>query len=182
MPHRAYLDTELLDAAAPEIARVVRQLDGGLLRYEATPDPVQLAGLEIPVAHLLVYLLRIYRLGTLLAVRAGRKGAPGTGISTESWETNMRQALAHDGALHSELSDLGMVLLRVLAAHESGTAPAGDVLEDHAEAGAAHKLKVKIPLIPLFLDYEAEMEVGAKIDLSRVWKSLVDWLRGRPRT
>ena len=55
------------------------------------------------------------------------------------------------------------------------------MLDDHAEAGAAHKIKVKIPLIPLFLDYEAEIEVGAKLDLGQVWKRLLGWLRGRPR-
>lgn len=178
-PHRAYLDTALLVAAAPEIARLTQELDTGLLRYEAAPDEGQLARMEPLVAHLAVYLIRIYRLGGLPSVRAGRERAPSqTGIPREHWESAMRQRLAQDMALRSELSDLGMVLLRVLAAQGNEAEPRTDLLKDHAQAGATHKLKFKIPLIPLFLDYEGEIEVGGKFDLGRLWSRVRAWLRG----
>jgi hypothetical protein len=182
MPHRAYLDTELLEAAAPEIARLTRQIDTDLLRYETTPDAGQLAKLEPPVARLVVYLVRVYRLGALLPIRAGRGGMPrGTGLPPEHWEANLRQTLAQQTALRSELNDLGLALLRAMAAQEGGgVAPAGTGLPGHTEASTAHKLKVKVPLIPLFLDYEAEFEVGAKFDLGRLWQRVLHWFQGEP--
>lgn len=41
------------------------------------------------------------------------------------------------------------------------------------ELDAKHKLKITIPIIPLILDYEGEVELGTRINLKAAWKKLV---------
>lgn len=42
-----------------------------------------------------------------------------------------------------------------------------------AQLDAVHKLKVTVPLIPFFLDYEGELEIGTNIELRRLWEALI---------
>ncbi|MBD2130228.1 hypothetical protein NDI39_15420 [Microcoleus sp. ZQ-A2] len=43
------------------------------------------------------------------------------------------------------------------------------------ELDAKHKLKITIPIIPLILDYEGEVELGAGINLKGAWQKLVQF-------
>ncbi len=46
------------------------------------------------------------------------------------------------------------------------------------ELDAKHKLKVTLPIIPLILEYEGELELGTGINLKRAWQKLVVQFRG----
>lgn len=41
---------------------------------------------------------------------------------------------------------------------------------DDPSLGIKHKVKVSIPIIPLFLDYEAELDLGAEFNLKLLWE------------
>jgi tRNA U34 5-carboxymethylaminomethyl modifying enzyme MnmG/GidA len=41
---------------------------------------------------------------------------------------------------------------------------------DDPSVGIKHKVKVSIPIIPLFLDYEAELELGTEFNLKLLWE------------
>jgi hypothetical protein len=43
------------------------------------------------------------------------------------------------------------------------------------ELDAKHKLKITIPIIPLILDYEGEVELGTGINLKAAWQKLVQF-------
>ena len=42
-----------------------------------------------------------------------------------------------------------------------------------------HKLKYSIPIIPLILSYEGEVELKGGLDLKRAWQGLKSWLQGK---
>jgi hypothetical protein len=42
-----------------------------------------------------------------------------------------------------------------------------------------HKLKYSIPIIPLILSYEGEVELKSGLNLKKVWQNLKARLRGR---
>ncbi|MBD1889191.1 hypothetical protein [Coleofasciculus sp. FACHB-SPT9] len=46
------------------------------------------------------------------------------------------------------------------------------------ELDAKHKLRVTLPIIPLILEYEAELELGTGINLKAAWQKLVVPFRG----
>lgn len=39
---------------------------------------------------------------------------------------------------------------------------------------ARHKLKVTIPIVPVLLSYEGELELNSRLDLAAVWQALQD--------
>lgn len=43
-----------------------------------------------------------------------------------------------------------------------------------------HKLKFTVPIVPLVLAYEGEVELNSKLNLQRAWEWLIDKLRGGP--
>jgi hypothetical protein len=43
---------------------------------------------------------------------------------------------------------------------------------------AKHKLRVTLPIIPLVLEYEGELELGTGINLKAAWQKLVVRFRG----
>ena len=46
------------------------------------------------------------------------------------------------------------------------------------ELDAKHKLKVSLPIIPLILEYEGELEIGTGINLKAAWQNLLVRFRG----
>jgi hypothetical protein len=46
------------------------------------------------------------------------------------------------------------------------------------ELDAKHKLKVTVPIIPLLLEYEGELELGTGINLKAAWQNLLVRFRG----
>jgi hypothetical protein len=42
-----------------------------------------------------------------------------------------------------------------------------------------HKLKYSIPIIPLILSYEGEVELKGGLDLKKSWQGLKSWLQGK---
>lgn len=43
-----------------------------------------------------------------------------------------------------------------------------------------HRLKVTLPLLPFFLSYEGEMELGQGLNLEMLWEKMKGWVRGTP--
>ena len=61
-----------------------------------------------------------------------------------------------------------------------GTSQAVSELVEMVEAphlDVAHKLKLTVPIIPLLLDYEAEVQLGSRLNLETAW----EWLRKKSR-
>ncbi|MBM3175607.1 MAG: hypothetical protein FJZ93_07785 [Chloroflexi bacterium] len=50
---------------------------------------------------------------------------------------------------------------------------------DEPRLDVKHKLKITLPLIPLLLGYEGELELGSKMNLAVVWKRLATAVQGR---
>jgi hypothetical protein len=42
-----------------------------------------------------------------------------------------------------------------------------------------HKLKYSIPIIPLILSYEGDVELKGGLDLKKAWQGLKSWLQGK---
>ncbi|NEP40525.1 MAG: hypothetical protein F6K35_15290, partial [Okeania sp. SIO2H7] len=57
-----------------------------------------------------------------------------------------------------------------------GQATAIEVLKN-PELDARHKLKVTLPLVPLLVNYEGELELGAGANIKSAWEKLVNKLR-----
>lgn len=47
-----------------------------------------------------------------------------------------------------------------------------------AKVDAAHRLKVTIPIIPFLLDYEGELDLGADVNLRKLWETIVNKAKG----
>lgn len=75
-------------------------------------------------------------------------------------------ALAEVNARAAEIGDRQLVASAQQVAELAG-APGLD---------AKHKLKVTLPIIPVFLSYEGEIELSSRLDLAKVWRALQDRL------
>jgi hypothetical protein len=54
----------------------------------------------------------------------------------------------------------------------------GEVADD-PNLEVKHKLKVTIPIVPLFLSYEGELGLSSSRKLSEVWKAFQEWVTGQ---
>ena len=41
-----------------------------------------------------------------------------------------------------------------------------------------HKLKITLPIVPVLLSYEGEIELSSRLDLEEAWRKAKDWVRG----
>jgi hypothetical protein len=64
---------------------------------------------------------------------------------------------------------------------QAGLLPGEQALAEVIKAptlGIKHKLKVTIPIIPLLLGYEGELELGSEMNLEAAWRKLVARIQG----
>ena len=57
-------------------------------------------------------------------------------------------------------------------------AVASDVVDD-PKLDVGHKLKVSIPIIPLILSYEGEIDLKSGLNLKKAWQKLKTWIRDK---
>jgi hypothetical protein len=57
-------------------------------------------------------------------------------------------------------------------------AVASDVVDD-PKLDVSHKLKVSIPIIPLILSYEGEIDLKSGLNLKKAWQKLKTWIRDK---
>jgi len=57
-------------------------------------------------------------------------------------------------------------------------AVASEVVDD-SKLDVGHKLKVSIPIIPLILSYEGEIDLKSGLNLKKGWHKLMTWIRDK---
>ena len=57
-------------------------------------------------------------------------------------------------------------------------AVASEVVDD-PKLDVGHKLKVSIPIIPLILSYEGEIDLKSGLNLKKAWQKLKTWIRDK---
>ena len=57
-------------------------------------------------------------------------------------------------------------------------AVASDVVDD-PKLDVSHKLKVSIPIIPLIISYEGEIDLKSGLNLKKAWKKINTWIRDK---
>jgi len=55
---------------------------------------------------------------------------------------------------------------------------ASEVVND-PKLDVGHKLKVTIPIIPLMLSYEGEIDLKSGLNLKKAWQKLKTWIRDK---
>ena len=45
-----------------------------------------------------------------------------------------------------------------------------------------HKLKIAIPILPLLVAYEGELELGSRLNLGEAWRGVRGWIGGKRQT
>lgn len=84
-------------------------------------------------------------------------------------ETEMLQVLNAVQQILVELEQRNIALPAQQPVAEAIATPTLDV---------KHKLKITLPIVPLLLGYEGEVQLGSGMNLETVWERLVRWVRG----
>jgi class 3 adenylate cyclase len=83
-------------------------------------------------------------------------------------ETEMTEAISAIQQALAEMKQMGVALPAHAELEETISAPRFDV---------KHKMKFSIPIVPLLLEYEGEVEFGSGVNLESVWNRLTDKFR-----
>jgi hypothetical protein len=86
-------------------------------------------------------------------------------------------ALETNQLSESDIQDLVRLLEKQIISFSSTQSSIAEIIKD-PELDAKHKLKMSIPIIPFFLDYEGELELGIGLNLVSTW----EWVKMRLST
>lgn len=149
-----------MQPALGEVAAGVRDLQAGqqriLARFDLTEQRILtpiLARLDAQETALLDAILAALE---TTGVAADELDQHLTAIDAALAEISARAAQIHDAELVASAQQVA----------ELASAPGLD---------AKHKLKVMIPIIPLLLSYEGELELSSRLNLAAVWQALQGW-------
>lgn len=116
------------------------------------------------------------RIINILTERMNSAQAQAVSVMLDALEENRLDAVEANEALRlvgralTERQEGGVALLGSDELTEVISAPQLDI---------KHKLKFAIPIIPLLIEYEAEVELGSGMNLEGLWNRLVSKARGR---
>jgi hypothetical protein len=85
-------------------------------------------------------------------------------------------ALETNETPQTEIEEMWILLEKRLLALPSTEAKVAEIIKNPG-LDINHKLKFCIPIIPLVLDYEGEIELGAGLDIRTLWDQMKAWLR-----
>ncbi|MEH2166793.1 MAG: hypothetical protein V7K41_09000 [Nostoc sp.] len=91
---------------------------------------------------------------------------------------NLLQALDNNMVSEPEMQQMLAVLEERLPSLPPSQAAIAKIIKD-PEMNARHKLKVTLPIIPMLVEYEGELELGSEFNIKSAWQQLVTKLRRR---
>ena len=89
---------------------------------------------------------------------------------------NLLQALDDNMVSEPEMQQMLAVLEERLPSLPPSQAAIVEIIKD-PEIDVRHKLKVTLPIIPLLVEYEGEVEIGSGFNINSAWEQLVTKLR-----
>lgn len=91
---------------------------------------------------------------------------------------NLLQALDNNMVSEPEMQQMLAVLEERLPYLPPSQAAIAEIIKD-PEMDARHKLKVTLPIIPMLVEYEGELELGSGFNIKSAWQQLVTKLGRR---
>lgn len=91
---------------------------------------------------------------------------------------NLLQALENNMLSELEMQQMLAVLEERLPSLPPSQAAIAEIIKD-PEMDARHKLKVTLPIIPMLVEYEGELELGSGFNIKSAWQQLMTKLRRR---
>ncbi|MBD2606334.1 hypothetical protein H6G81_17800 [Scytonema hofmannii FACHB-248] len=91
---------------------------------------------------------------------------------------NLLQALENNMLSEPEMQQMLAVLEERLPSLPPSQAAIAEIIKD-PEMDARHKLKVTLPIIPMLVEYEGELELGSGFNIKSAWQQLMTKLRRR---
>jgi hypothetical protein len=91
---------------------------------------------------------------------------------------NLLQALDNNMVSEPEMLQMLAVLEERLPSLPSSQAVIAEIIKD-PELDARHKLKITLPIIPMLVEYEGELELGSGFNIKSAWQQLVTKLQRR---
>ena len=88
----------------------------------------------------------------------------------------LQDALEANQVSEPQMQQMLAVLEERIPSLPPSQAAIAEVIKD-PELDAKHKLKVTLPIVPMLLEYEGEVELGSGFNLKSVWEQLVAKLR-----
>ncbi|BAY95741.1 MULTISPECIES: hypothetical protein [unclassified Tolypothrix] len=92
---------------------------------------------------------------------------------------NLLQALDNNMVSEAEMQQMLAVLDERLPSLPPSQAAIAEKIIKDPELDAKHKLKITLPIIPLLVEYEGELELGSGFNIKSAWQQLVTKLRRR---
>lgn len=92
---------------------------------------------------------------------------------------NLLQALDNNMVSEPEMQQMLAVLDERLPSLPSTQAAIAEKIIKDPELDAKHKLKITLPIIPMLVEYEGELELGSGFNIKSAWQQLVTKLQRR---
>jgi hypothetical protein len=89
---------------------------------------------------------------------------------------NLLQALDNNMVSEPEMQQMLAVLEENLPSLPPSQVGIAEIIKD-PELDARHKLKITLPIIPMLVEYEGELELGSGFNIKSAWQQLVAKLR-----